>query len=230
MNDIRYTLSRIELLEDENDSVVSEIQQMVDTNQWLKGTTVSANELISTPKFVLLFSQDSADHIKERHSNAAKPGSLFDSGVDLKHLAQTIMQEPPSERSNSRVKWLEANAGSVIGSMGVAHANPEKVAQMTDYQMPDGQKETVKITQGERKPTNQVNLITSELGTLSDGRTALSLITMFPGSNTVDGKSIPMNRADFARQGFYFVVSENTVTESKLLERLRLIENQEGTR
>jgi hypothetical protein len=68
-------------------------------------------------------------------------------------------------------------------------------------------------------------LITSELGKLSDGRTVLSLITMFPGGTTVDGKSIPMNRSEFADQGFYFVVSGGAaVTEHSMSTLIKIMD------
>ncbi len=59
----------------------------------------------------------------------------------------------------------------------------------------------------ERNPTNEISVITSELGKLSDGKTVISLITMFPGGTKIDGKDIPIDRSQFASQGLYFVVS-----------------------
>jgi hypothetical protein len=87
---------------------------------------------------------------------------------------------------------------------------PEEVAKMKDYTMPDGQKEQVKIAPGKRQPTSEVSLITAELGTLGDGRKALSMITMFPGGTKVDGTEIPMNRGEFAAKGLYFVVDPSS--------------------
>jgi hypothetical protein len=96
-----------------------------------------------------------------------------------------------------------------IGGMGVVAGTPEEVAQLEDYKMPDGKNETVKLKKGqERTPTGAVSLIASELGTLKDGRKALSVITMFPGENSVGGKQIPADRSQFAAQGLYFVIPE----------------------
>jgi hypothetical protein len=186
---------------------VSGIQSFIDNNQFLKGKTVSPNDLVESRKYILYVTDDSLSHIKERHSDESKPGSTFDSSVDLKSVLQKVLNMPPSEDANGRVKWLGVNSGGVIGKFGVMKATPEEVASMQDYQMPDGRKEMVKITNGERTPTNQVSVITSELGKLSDGRLALSLITMFPGgTKTSTGDEIPMDRGQFASKGFYFVV------------------------
>ena len=76
--------------------------------------------------------------------------------------------------------------------------------------MPDGGKEQVKIAPGERKPTSEVSLITAELGTLGNGKKALSMITMFPGGMEVDGVEIPMDRGQFVSKGLYFVVDPSS--------------------
>ena len=187
-----------------------EIQALIDKNEFLKGkVTATGPDLIEADNFVLLFSEESAGHIAERHLDGTKPGSLFREGVDLRAVAKKLLNTPPTEEASSRnqfkVKWLAANGGKV-GEMGVAKAEPEKVAMMQDYTMPDGKKETVKLAPGKRKPTSRVNLITAELGTLTNGKKALSLITLFPGGASIDGTEIPMNRGEFAAAGFYFIV------------------------
>ena len=192
-----------------NEGLSEEIQTFIDNNDFLKGKLI-ANEkdLIEYDKFVLLISDDAAQHIKERHSDASKPGSLFNQDIDLREVAKNVISQEPSEQGGGRVKWLAIDAGQEIGGMGVAKASPEEIEEMEDYQMPDGKKETVKISEGERIPTNQLSLITAELGQLQDGRKALSLITMFPGGDEVDGTKVPADRAQFASQGLYFVVEK----------------------
>lgn len=186
---------------------VTQVQSFIDNNQFLKGKTVALNDLIDGDKFILYVSDDSLNHIKERHKDESKPGSTFDSSVNLRDVLTNILSKSPSEQSNGRVKWLGVDTGKSIGKMGVKQGTPEEVTNMKDYQMPDGKKEMVKISTGERNPTNEVSVITSELGKLGDGKTVLSLITMFPGGTKVDGKEIPMDRSQFASQGLYFVVS-----------------------
>jgi hypothetical protein len=221
----------------EAEDISQEIQALVDKNDFLKGKVkATPTDIIEGSKFVLLFSEDAAKHIAERHLDGAKPGSLFKSGVNLRDVAKKLLNVAPSEESGGRVKWLGANGGNV-GEMGVAKASPEEVAKMKDYTMPDGQKEQVKIASGKRKPTSEVSLITAELGTLENGKKALSMITMFPGGTSIDGTEIPMNRGEFASKGFYFVVDpsssllkENKSKRKKLFEVLDdLKESEEYT-
>ena len=188
---------------------VTQVQSFIDNNQFLKGKTVALNDLIDGDKFILYVSDDAVNHIKERHKDESKPGSTFDTSVNLRDVLTNILSKSPSEQSNGRVKWLGVDTGKSIGKMGVKQGTPEEVTNMKDYQMPDGKKEMVKISTGERNPTNEVSVITSELGKLGDGKTVLSLITMFPGGTKVDGKEIPMDRSQFASQGLYFVVNYN---------------------
>ncbi len=183
-----------------------QVQRFVDGNQFLKGKVVLANELIVSGDFVLYVSRDALSHIKERHSDPSKPGSTFVDGVDLQGVLAKVIARATTERANGRVKWLGADTGATIGYMGVKLGSPEEVAAMSDYQMPDGKRETVKLATGNRDATCQISVIASELGKLSDGKTALSLITMFPGGTTVGGKEIPLDRGLFAREGMYFVV------------------------
>lgn len=202
---------------------VEEIQKMIDNNEFLKGKVVAKNDdVIEGKKFVLLFSSESAKHIAERHLDGKKPGSLFNSNIDLREIAKKLIDQEPSEKSGGRVKWLAADAKVVLGKMGVKKASPEQVLKMKDYQMPDGAKEVVKISAGQRDNTSEANLITAELGQLSDGRKALSLITMFPGGKEVDGVAIPANRAEFAKIGLYFVVDSDSeiLKESKNTQKI----------
>jgi hypothetical protein len=220
----------------EAENISQEIQALVDKNEFLKGKVKAMpTDIIEGSKFVLLFSEDSAKHIAERHLDGAKPGSLFKSGVNLRDVAKKLLNVAPSEESGGKVKWLGANGGNV-GEMGVAKASPEEVAKMKDYTMPDGQKEQVKIAPGKRKPTSEVSLITAELGALGDGRKALSMITMFPGGTSIDGTEIPMNRGEFASKGFYFIVDpsssllkENKSKRKKLFEVLDDLKDAQST-
>ena len=67
----------------------------------------------------------------------------------------------------------------------------------------------MKIAPGVRSETNLLSLITAKIGQLSDGREVLSLVTMFPGTNKIDGVDIPHSRQDFAGAGFYFTLPED---------------------
>ena len=205
--DLRKYLAEGRLLRED---VSQEVQTLVDKNEFLKGKVkATSSDILEGNKFVLLFSEDAAKHIIERHLDKNKPGSLFKNGISLRDIAKKIINTSPTTTDGGRIKWLSVNAGNV-GEMGVALASPEEVAKMKDYTMPDGAKEMVKIFGGKRKPTSKVSLITAELGELNDGRKALSLITMFPGGVEIDGKEIPMDRNKFASEGFYFVVDPSS--------------------
>jgi len=194
------------------EQLVQEVQALIDQNQFLKGKKLTAKDedLIQGKSFVLVLPDASIGHIKERHTDGTKPGSLLSPNIDLKTVAEKVIDMNPSEQADGRVKWLGVNVGSAIGAMGVAKTSAEEIKSMTDYQMPDGKKEMVKITAGKRKPTSELSLITAELGALSDGKKALSLITMFPGGMEVDGTTIPADRSQFAQNGLYFPVDANS--------------------
>ena len=70
--------------------------------------------------------------------------------------------------------------------------------------------ERVKVAAGKREPTSVLSVITAKIGRSQDGRDVLSLVTMYPGGNTIDGHSLPFDRGQFASQGFYFVLPEDS--------------------
>lgn len=202
-----------------NEANFNNIQSIIDGNQFVKGT---ANEesIIETSKYILFISPEGLKHIKERHSDKSKPGSIITG--DLKDIITKTIQKSPSESSGGRVKWLDVKVGNV-GEMGVAKATPEEVSGMTDYTMPDGRKETVKIKQGQRPKTDVFNVITAEIGEDS-GKPVLSIITAFPGPNSIDGVEMPMDRNEFAEKGFYFIVNkklDENIKHSKEILRMR---------
>ena len=202
-----------------NEADFKNIQSIIDGNQFVNGT---ANEesIIETNKYILFISPEGLKHIKERHSDRSKPGSIITG--DLKDIITKTIQKSPSESSGGRVKWLDVKVGNV-GEMGVAKATPEEVSGMTDYTMPDGRKETVKIKQGQRPKTDVFNVITAEIGEDS-GKPVLSIITAFPGPNSIDGVAMPMDRNEFAEKGFYFIVNkklDENIKPSKEILRMK---------
>ena len=215
---ITYTVNESKKL---NEADFKNIQSIIDENPYVKGT---ANEksIIETDKHILFISPEGLKHIKERHSDRSKPGSIITG--DLKDIITKTIQKSPSESSGGRVKWLDIKIGNV-GEMGVAKATPEEVSGMTDYTMPDGRKETVKIKQGQRPKTDVFNVITAEIGKDS-GKPVLSIITAFPGPNSIDGVEMPMDRNEFAEKGFYFIVNkklnENMKPNKEILRMKKL--------
>ena len=181
--------------------------------------------MVISDKFVFYVSEQGLGHIKERHQDINKPGSLFSSGVDLRRVIDLLLKKKPTEVDGAKIKWLGVDVGKNIGKMGVSVASLEDIGKMKTYTMPDGRNEKVKIHPGERNDTSEVSLVSMGLGKLDDGRVVLSMLTMFPGGMSVDGVEIPMDRGDFAKSGLYFPVPENSpllkenkmkITESKL--------------
>ena len=189
----------------------NEIQNLIDNNKFVNGNA-SAETVIEGESRILFLSPESKQHVLGRHQDEYAPGSLFDSSVDFNSLIKSFIDTEPDEvGSNGFVKWLGKDVGQTIGSMGVQKGDPEQVAQMKDYQMPDSRTaEVVKVAAGVRKPTSEFSLIIAPMGKLSDGREVFSLITMFPGGTELDGVAMPMNRNDFASLGFYFVLPEDS--------------------
>ena len=188
-------------------TIYSEIQPMIDSNPYVSGNA-NASNCIETEQYVLYASDEGIKHILERHADAYAPGSLLVDGFDLLGTAEKLIQEPPTETdSRGMVKWLEKDLGETVGYMGVAQADPAQVANMKDYTMQGYQGlEKVKIAPGEREATQLLSLITAGIGQLSDGREVLSLVTVFPGGNEVNGVEIPHSRPAFAAVGLYFVL------------------------
>lgn len=188
-------------------TIYNEIQPMIDENPYVSGQA-NASNVMETEEYVLYCSPASIEHILSRHADKYAPGSLMVDGIDLLAIVKDLIQTEADEvDSRGMVKWLERDTGSTVGYMGVAKGDPADVANMMDYSMQGYQGiEKIKIAPGERSATNLISLITAKLGEVSDGRTVLSLVTLFPGSNTIDGVEIPHTRPQFASSGFYFTL------------------------
>lgn len=190
-------------------NVFQEIQPMIDENPYVSGAANDNNTLQSS-LYVLYVSEGGMKHILDRHADEYAPGSTLTQGFDFLAELEDIITEPGQHDSRGMVKWMELDLGKPVGAMGVEHADPEKVAQMRDYIMPTGNSEKVKVAGGTRKPTSLLSVITAKIGELPDGRDVLSLVTMFPGANTINGVEMPYDRNAFAASGFYFVLPEDS--------------------
>jgi hypothetical protein len=202
-----YKLIREAMYENQQ-GVLGQVQAMVDGNKWLKGTQVNEGDLIPiSDKIILYASEEGMSHIKDRHQDANAPGSLIYPNVNIKELILAIMKTPPNSTGRGMVKWEGIESpGGPIGQMGLAAASPQEVVPLQDYKMPGGRGEVVKVAPGERKETNEVTLVTSNLGSVEDGRVVLSLVTLYPGGMDVDGVQVPFDRGAFAAAGIYFVL------------------------
>ena len=188
-------------------TIQNEIQPMIDENPYVSGQATRDN-ILESSMCVLYASQESMQHIMDRHADKYAPGSLFTLPITkfYAELEDIIVEEPTEVDAREMSKWLEVDLGFTIGQMGVAHADPSQVQVMEDYTMPGGRMEKVKIAPGEREDTSLVSVITAKIGELQDGRDVLSLVTMFPGANSINGVEMPHDRTSFASAGFYFVL------------------------
>ena len=203
------------LIENIDNSVVSQVQSVVDANQYLRGK-VTEESLIGGSKYVLWASEDGLNHIKERHEDKNKPGSLFADGMDFRKVMADLLEMPANEFQQDKIKWSAIEMPNVTGYSGLSYAPPEMIAQMKDYTMPDrGGGEVVKVSPGQREPTNYISLVTRKIGELSDGRDILSLITFYPGANHIPKEhgnpaagsvEVPSTRSAFTEAGLYFAL------------------------
>ena len=201
-------------------------QDLIDSDEFLRDKLelkATADNMIQGRDYVLFYKD--LDHIKERHKDPNAPGSLFYGDIK-KSIQSTLENNSPNEFTDKenkragepvvggRVKWINVDAGTDVGEEGIAEASSEEVEGMKDYRMPDPPErfkgedwtpEMVKIAAGERKPTQKINLITGYVGDLEDGKKLITLVTAFPGRGDV-----PLDRRDFAKQGLYFVLPEDS--------------------
>jgi hypothetical protein len=86
-----------ENVEDGEELIYSQIQSMIDNNQFLKGK-VEANKdtVYESGDFILLLGDLS--HITDSHVEETIPGSKFDKGVDLKKaIVELVKNNKPTE-------------------------------------------------------------------------------------------------------------------------------------
>jgi hypothetical protein len=188
-------------------TIQNEIQPMIDENPYISGQATRDN-ILESSQYVLYVSMEGIGHIMDRHADPYAPGSLFTLPQEkfYTELEDIIVEFPTEVDARGMVRWLEVDIGSTIGKMGVAHADPSQVASMADYTMPGGRMEKVKVAAGERVDTSLLSVVAAKIGELQDGREVLSLVTMFPGSNSINGVEMPHDRSAFASAGFYFVL------------------------
>ena len=109
-------------------------QQLIDANPYLKGKLKASQEnIIESNRYILVVSDESLKHIKDRHMDASAPGSLFSPSLDLRAALQRLLSTKPSEDSGGRVKWLGVDAGMEIGHMGVKLGNPAEVQKLKAF-------------------------------------------------------------------------------------------------
>ena len=211
----------IKLYEALEESVYSEIQKMIDENQFLKGkVTADKNTIFEAGNFILLLGD--LGHITDAHVDEKIPGSKFEKGVDLKKaIISLVTNNKPNELSkgNEKVndpkvadkfKWLGLDTKVPVGVENVHQldVNSEEFKSLNNYVYKDsrGNEFTIKVKEGEGEKTTFLSFIGGKIGQIGDNP-VLSVITAFPGKN---GSTIA-NRNDFIKSGFYFTTQSKEV-------------------
>jgi len=187
-----------------------EIQSIIDQNPYLKGKVSATEETVYDmgDKYLLM---SGVSHIAERHQDKCFPGSLFlqDEEVIKKAILNIVAQMPPAEG-----KALAMPSGiSGLGMERLVKTTPEEVAGLEDYTMNDGT--IVKIKREGNNPgqvTDKLTVIAPSIGNIG-GKPLLSLITAFPGfmgtGRGGDGDIEILDRSDFTKNGYYFLIPED---------------------
>jgi hypothetical protein len=211
----------IKLYEALEESVYSEIQKMIDENQFLKGkVTADKNTIFEAGNFILLLGD--LGHITDAHVDEKIPGSKFEKGVDLKKaIISLVTNNKPNElyKGNEKVndpkvadkfKWLGLDTKVPVGVENVHQldVNSEEFKSLNNYVYKDsrGNEFTIKVKEGEGEKTTFLSFIGGKIGQIGD-KPVLSVITAFPGKN---GSTIA-NRNDFIKSGFYFTTQSKEV-------------------
>jgi len=198
------------LKEEENEVPYEEIQGIIDGNQYLKGKITAGPETVHDlgDKYLLM---SGVSHIAERHKDKCFPGSLFlQNDEAVKQAILNIVKD----MSPGAGKALAVPSGvSKLGMERLVKATPEEVAELEDYKMNDGT--IVKIKREGANPgqvTDRLTVIAPSIGEAS-GKPVLSLVTAFPGfmgtGEGGDGDIEIRDRADFTKNGYYFLVPES---------------------
>ena len=217
-----------ENLENGDELIYSQIQSMIDNNQFLKGK-VEANQdtVFEAGKFILLLGDLS--HITDAHVDETIPGSKFNKGVDLKKAIISLVSnnEPtemtkgfgPSETKVSnpdeaeKFKWLALDSKMDVGVENVHKLEPnsEEFKSLNVYKYKDsrGNEFSIKVKNGDGEKTTFLSFIGAKLGKVGD-KPVLSVMTSFPGKNGAE----VTNRNDFSKLGYYFTTTSKEVIES----------------
>jgi hypothetical protein len=212
------------------DNIYSEIQKMIDTNQFLKGKVTATKESIfETGDFILLL--DDLSHITDAHVDETIPGSKFDKGIDLKKAIVSLVSnnkptvmtkgfgENETEVTNpeeaEKFKWLGLDSKIPVGVDNINKAEPNstefKSMNLYKYKDSRGNEFSIKVKEGEGEKTTFLSFIGAKLGKVGD-KIVLSVMTAFPGQN---GASVA-NRNDFQKLGYYFTTTSKEVIEKSV--------------
>lgn len=216
------------IYENLDQTVYDQIQNFIDTNQFLKGK-VEANQstVFEAGDFLLLLGD--LTHITDAHVDETIPGSKFNKGVDLKKaIVNLVTNNKPTEMTKGfgpsetkvtnpdeaeKFKWLGLDSKTDVGVENVHKLEPNspefKSMNIYSYKDSRGNEFKIKVKEGEGEKTTFLSFIGAKLGKIGN-KFVLSVMTAFPGQN---GASV-VNRNDFLKQGFYFTTTSKNVIEN----------------
>jgi len=153
----------------------------------------------------------SVSHLAARHQEKCFPGSLFLKGDDaIKEAVLNVVRAMPPTGG----KTMAFSTGvEGLGMERLVKTTPDAIADFEDFKMQDGT--VVKIKKEGNNPgqvTDKLSVIAPSIGEAA-GKPVLSLVTAFPGfmgtGNGGEGDVEIEDRADFTKNGYYFVMPES---------------------
>jgi len=194
----------------ENEIPFKEIQNIIDGNQYLKGKVVADDNTVYDlgDKYFLM---SGVSHLAERHQEKCFPGSLFLKGDEaIKQAVLNVVRAMPPTGGKT-VAFSTGIEG--LGMERLVKTTPDAVAKFEDFKMKDGT--VVKIKKEGNNPgrvTDKLSVIAPSIGE-AGGKPVLSLVTAFPGfmgtGKGGEGDIEIKDRADFTKNGYYFVMPES---------------------
>ena len=234
------------IFENTESPIINEVKKIVDENQYITDKDVTADKLVVSDKWVVYISKGTMDHIKSHMSPSVElgdaPGSYYTQ--DWKVGVENVISknEPQvSDKPPFRTAWTGLDAGVKVGFVTIGHDDKISQGELEGYKKYTYERpvrdskveETILIKVENAKETNFLTVVGAKVGEVS-GKGLISLWTTYPDfkDGKVDGKDIPMNRADFEKAGFYFKCTKeffdkvpSGVSESKGLKYLKTFES-----
>ena len=183
-----------------------EIQNIIDGNQYLKGKVEANQNTVHDlgDRYLLMAG---VAHLKQRHADPCYPGSLF-----------LGSEEDIMDAVRAAAKQIDPEVGKVLAiESGVRGLGKERLNKATPQEIADlEEKEGVKVRKvpagDDGVVTDRISVIAPRIGEAA-GRPVLSLVTAFPGymgtGKGGEGDIEIKDRADFTKNGYYFLIPED---------------------
>ena len=228
----------LKLFENLEESTISEIEKIIDENQYVSDKDVTEEKLVYSDKWIIYIAKETLDHIKSHMFPSVElgdaPGSYYTENWK-KGIENVISSSVPEVGTNPpfRTAWTGKDAGIDVGFVTIGYNDKLKNDEMYGfksytYERPVRDtkvKETIILKEEEATKTNFLTVVGAKIGEV-EGKSLITLWTTYPDfqDGKIDGKEIPMNRNEFKENGFYFTctkeffdkVPESSVAESKI--------------